>query len=78
MNATGRVKRPRSNSRPPNTSRTPPIQISVPNVAVWPFGGMPIGKAKSFEVPASMNVAAATMRSTLRSGPCHDDHHAAS
>ena len=38
---------------------------------------MPIGNAKSFEVPASMNIAPATMRITLRISPCQDDHHVA-
>ena len=59
------MKRPTSSSAPHTTSSMPPIQICDPNAAVPPFGGMPAGKAKIFIVPASMNIAAATIRSAL-------------
>ena len=41
-----------------------------------PFGGIPTGKAKSFIVPAGMNMSAATMRSTLCSCGPQADHFA--
>jgi hypothetical protein len=43
------------------------------NFAVPPSGGIPAGKAKSFDEPTSMNMNAATMRSTLRSCGAHVD-----
>src|SRR3989442_7366447 len=63
----GRVKRPSSRKGPPTVSRTPAIQNSDSGVAVAPLGGIPIGEAKSFIVPACMKMDAGRMRSTLSS-----------
>src|SRR5213594_2969056 len=63
--ATGRVNRPRRTRPPPNTSRAPPSPSSEIHGTVPPFGGTPAGNANSFVVPASMNMYAAAMRSTL-------------
>jgi hypothetical protein len=67
MNATGRVNRPKR-------IKMPPIPIWDNNEAVPPFGGIPIGKAKSFTVPARMNMIAAMMRSMLCKYGLHACH----
>src|SRR2546422_8047464 len=59
---------------PPNVSRIPASPNSDSSGTVPPCGGTPMGKAKSFIVPAWMNMNAATMRSTLRSCGAEADH----
>jgi hypothetical protein len=58
------VKRPSKRSAPPNISRQAPSPIWDIRGTVPPDGIM-AGKAKSFVVPAVMNMNAATMRSRL-------------
>src|SRR5437879_199673 len=74
--ATGRVKRPSSKKAPPTVSRTPAIQNSDSGVAVAPVGGIPIGKANSFMVPAWKKMKAVMMRSVLSSRGAQLDHFA--
>src|SRR5438309_2655065 len=77
MNATGRVKRPRTSSPPPIISSNPAIHASDITGTVPPFGGTPTGKASTFMVPNTMKTAAATMRRMLLICGAQEIHFAA-
>src|ERR1700750_1702199 len=63
--ATGRVKKPSRSKAPPKVSSMPANQISDSIGGGPPPCGIPAGKPKSFMVPASVKMMAATMRRLL-------------